>query len=147
MDYRAPTKFFRVESESSCVRRREGRGIVAQKKSALKFSWDCPEILEMVENHLDWQSKIPSAFISVYSEMDRARQEADRRVETGHNDVVIWEIDTNEAKYKAQYRNLRRFAKKGGIQIPKFASNNSKYEWLFLNQIPDAMIVEAWCPT
>jgi hypothetical protein len=144
MGHRAPTTFFRVESESSCARQREGRGIVAQRRSTLKFSWDCSEIQEMVLNHLDWWSQIPSPFISVYSDRKRAEQEADRRVKTGQVDVVIWEINTKKAKNKAQYRNLRRLAKKGGIKIPKVARNNSKYEWLFLNKIPDAMIVDNW---
>ena len=97
--------------------------------------------MEMVENHLDWQNKNPSPFISVYSDERRAEIEARRRVRDGHDDVFIWEIDTNEAKNVAQYRNLRRFAKKSGIWIPDFAWDNSEYEWLFLNQIPEAMIV------
>lgn len=64
----------------------------------------------------------------------------------GHNDVVIWEIDTNKAKYEVQYRNLRRFAKNCGINIPDCALKNSEYEWIFLDRIPNAMIVEGWNP-
>jgi hypothetical protein len=141
-----PTTFFRVESDSSRARRRKGKGIVARKRTALNFSRTCPEFLEMVENHLDWWSGIPSPFISVYSEMRRAEIEAERRKKDGHNDVVIWEIDTNEAKYEVQYRNLPRFAWKCGIDIPECAKNNSEYEWIFLNRIPDAMIVGDWYP-
>jgi hypothetical protein len=147
MNYQTPTTFFRVESKTSCARRRGRRGILAQKRSTLRFSPDCPEILEMVLDHLYWRSKIPSPFISVYSDLDRAEQEADRRVKDRHEDIVIWVIDTNLAKYKTQYRNLRRFAKKGGVEIPKFAQHNSEHEWLFLNKIPDAMIVGSWPPT
>lgn len=100
----------------------------------------------MVEDHLDWWSGIPSPFISVYSKRWRAEQEADRRVGDGHRDIVIWEIDTNKAKYAVQYRNLRRFAWNSGIDIPDCALKNSEYEWIFLNRIPDAMIVQGWYP-
>jgi hypothetical protein len=100
----------------------------------------------MVENHLDWDSGVPSPFISMYSEMERAQQEADRRVDKKHNGVVIWEIDTNRAKYEVQYRNLSRFAKNCGIGIPHCALDNSKSEWIFLDRIPAAMVVEAWYP-
>ncbi|KAM0714211.1 hypothetical protein Q7P37_009998 [Cladosporium fusiforme] len=143
---RKPTTFFRVESDSSRARWRERKGIVARKKTALSFRRACPEFLEMVENHLDWGSGVPSPFISVYSEMQRAQQEADRRMEEGHNGVVIWEIDTYKARNKVEYRNLRPFTEKYGIHIPGRALNNSKYEWIFLNRIPDAMIVKAWYP-
>lgn len=76
--------------------------------------------------------------------MWRAEQEADRRMGDGHNDVVIWEINTNKAKYTVQYRNLRRFAWNCGIDIPDRALKNSEHEWIFLNRIPDAMIVKGW---
>lgn len=141
-----PTTFFRVESDSSRARLRKGKGIIARKRTALSFSRTCPEFREIVENHLDWWSSVPSPLISVYSEMRRAEQEADRRMGDGHNDVVIWEIDTNEARYEVQYRNLRPFAEGCGIYIPECAWNNSRCEWIFLNRIPDAMIVNAWYP-
>lgn len=89
-----PTTFFRVESDSSRAQWRKEKGIIARKRTTLSFSRTCPEFLEMVENHLDWWSGIPSPFISVYSEMWRAKQEADRRMGDRHNDVVIWKIDT-----------------------------------------------------
>lgn len=48
--------------------------------------------------------------------------------------------------YEVQYRNLRRFARNCGIEIQDCALKNSEHEWIFLNRIPDAMIVKGWYP-
>lgn len=136
-----PTTFFRVESDSSRARYRTGRGIKARTTSGLPLMWSCPDIREMVLSHLDWYSTEPSPWISLYSDQWRAEEEAQRRVNNRHRDVVIWVIDTSNANGATQYRNLRKFAKKGGFWIPKVAWHNSEHEWLFFNRIPESMIV------
>jgi len=143
----APTTFFRVEDRSSCARLIDGLGIVARGQTSC--TWNHAATVELVQSHLDWQSRTPSPLISVYSDMERAQQEADRRVDAGRHEVVIWEIETSVGQRtgsRAYYRNLRRYRERHDFWIPKFAWNMSEFEWLFLNVIPEDMVVESWEP-
>lgn len=141
---RAPTTFYRVNDASSCAQYVLGSGIEARAVTDLEFTSQCPDVVDMVLDHLDWQSHERSPFISVYSKRSRADKEADRRVQSGCKDVVIWKIDTKKAPWTADYRNVTLFAYNAGFDIPEYAEHNSLYEWLFVNRIPEKMIVRTW---
>jgi hypothetical protein len=139
---RAPTTFYRVEDASSCARLIEGVGIRARRQTT--YTWNHTALVKLVKNHLDWWNPSRSPFISVYDDLERAQHEAERREDKEHHEVVIWEIETSIGKdtgSKAEYRNLRRYRKKQKFNIPGFAWNMSVHEWLFLNEIPEDMIV------
>ena len=143
---RAPTTFYRVEDEYSRARLEEGAGIVARKQTRLTWSHDAT--VDLVLDHLDWWSQKPSPFISAFDDLERAQYEADSREHDGHLDVVIWEIKTTKGRGRnrqdwprAEYRNLTGYAKSRKFKIPKAALNMSECEWLFLNEIPECMVV------
>ena len=146
---RAPTTFYRVEDEYSRARLEKGAGIVARKQTRLTWSHDAT--VDLVLDHLDWCSQKPSPFISAFDDLERAQYEADRRKEKGRRKVVIWEIKTTKGRGRnrqdwprAEYRNLTNYAKTHKFDIPDVALNMSECEWLFLNGIPECMIVRAW---
>jgi hypothetical protein len=153
---RAPTTFYRVEDADSCARRIEGVGIVARRQLRVdKYTWNHDATVDLVLNHLDWRSQKLSPFMSAFDDLERTQCEARRREDRGHRDVVIWEIDTTRRWKKgrrgrknvvprAEYRNLTNYAETHEFKIPKVALNMSECEWLFLNEIPECMIVRAW---
>jgi hypothetical protein len=136
-----PLIFFRVQDDGSQTHYYKHSGILSRNQSHASFDPRVPETLESIQDHLDWASREPSAYISVYSDKTTAFVEARRRLANGHKDVVIVEIDTREGHEMVQYRNVRRMAHRYGIWVPEKAWNNSKYEWLFLHRVPDSMIV------
>jgi hypothetical protein len=139
---RAPTTFYRVEDASSRARRSKGAGICARRQT--KYTWNHTALVKLVKKHLVWRNGSRSPFISVYDDLERAQHEAGRRVRDKHLEVVIWKIETSVGKdtgSKAEYRNLRRYRKKQKFNIPGFAWNMSVHEWLFLNEIPEDMVV------
>ena len=149
---RAPTTFYRVEDEYSRARLETGAGIVARKQTRL--TWNHAATVALVLDHLDWWSQKLSPFISAFDDLERAQYEADRRKGEGHRDVVICEIDTTRRWKKgrrgrknvvprAEYRNLTNYAETHDFDIPEVALNMSGCEWLFLNEIPECMIVRA----
>jgi hypothetical protein len=144
----APTTFYRVEDEYSRARLEEGAGIVARKQTRLTWSHDAT--VRLVKKHLAWGSRKPSPFISAFDDLGRAQYEADRRKEKGRRKVFIWVIKTTKGRGRnrqdwprAEYRNLTGYAKSRKFKIPKVALNMSECEWLFLNEIPECMIVRA----
>lgn len=149
--HRAPTTFYRVEDASSCARWRKGVGIRALRQT--KYTWNHTAIVKLVKKHLNWKDRSHSPFISVYDNLERAEVEAERRENKGHDEVVIWEINTNRGRKRrdgrkrprAEYRNLRGYADSHDFDIPDVAVNMSEYEWLFLNEIPEHMVVhDCW---
>ena len=74
--------------------------------------------------------------------LGRVSQKVRRNYELrGKKEVVIFVIDTSQELGKAQYRDLRKLAVKFGLWIPYKSWHNSEYEWVFLEHIPDHMIV------
>lgn len=149
---RAPTTFYRVEDEYSCARLEKGAGIVARRQLRVdKYTWNHDATVRLVKEHLAWGSRKPSPFISAFDNLERAQYEADRREDKGRRKVVIWEIKTTKGRGRnrqdwprAEYRNLTNYAETHEFDIPEVALNMSEYEWLFLNEIPECMIVQAW---
>jgi hypothetical protein len=146
---RAPTTFYRVEDASSCARLIEGVGIRARRQTT--YTWNHTALVKLVKNHLDWWNQSRSPFISVYDDLERAQHEAERREDKEHDEVVIWEIKTTRGRGRgrrarqnrprAEYRNLRGYAESRDFDIPDAAVKMSEYEWLFLNEIPEHMVV------
>lgn len=110
----------------------------------MTFDPQSPRTCEMLESHLDWYSRTPSTFISVYSSLEWAEIEARRRLKAGYEDVVILIINTQRGPFRAEYRNVTRLAEKCHVEIPKEAEHNSEYEWLFLHYIPAVMIEDEY---
>jgi hypothetical protein len=143
---RTPSVFFRVQDEYSRAQHHEHRGILSANQSNASFDTRLRKTRRTIQDHLDWSSKKPSPYVSVYSDWETALREARRRLADGHEEVVIWKIDTRKGDEKAQYRNIRPLAHKSGIFVPKRAWNNSTYEWLFLHRIPTSMVVKYLAP-
>jgi hypothetical protein len=138
---RAPSIFFRVQDEYSRAQYHQHEGILSENQSTASFDPHSYVTQRRIQSHLDWSSRNPSAFISVYSEWEPALKEARRRLADRREDVVIWKIDTRKGDEEAQYRNIRLLASKCDIWVPQKAWNNSEHEWLFLHRVPTSMIV------
>lgn len=139
-----PSVFFRVQDKYSQAQHREHSGILSRNQSNASFDPYSGETRQAIQDHLDWANRMPSAFISVYSDWTTAYRDARRRVDNGYQDVVIWKIDTREGHEMAQYRNIRRLASTCRIWVPQKAWHNSEHEWLFLHRVPDSMVVGYW---
>jgi hypothetical protein len=133
--------FFRVQDEYSQAQYHEHGGILSRNQSNASFDPQLSSTRQMILDHLDWASREPSVFISVYSDWTTALRNARRRLAGGYQDVVIWKIDTRRGCEMTQYRNIRHLARRCGIWVPQKAWNNSEYEWLFLHRVPDSMVV------
>ncbi|KAL2026870.1 hypothetical protein VTO58DRAFT_102851 [Aureobasidium pullulans] len=144
---KAPSVFFRVQDEYSQAQHREHDGIISRNQSEnASFDPHSGETRQAIQDHLDWASREPSAFISVYSDWTTAYNYAKRRVADGYQDVIIWKIDTREGHEMAQYRNIRRLATTCRMRVPQKAWHNSEHEWLFLHRVPDSMVVRSYTP-
>jgi hypothetical protein len=137
---RNPTVFFRVQDEYSQAQYRKHKGILSRNQSNASFDPRFFKTKQNIQDHLDWASRKPSAYISVYSDWSTANREATRRLADGHRDVVIWKIDTRKGHRVVQYRNIRLLALRCGIWVPRKAWSNSEHEWLFLHAVPESMI-------
>jgi len=136
--------FFRVQDEHSRAQYLNSEGIFAEDQSTsmtFNIRMHYRSIQDEIEKHLDWANRDPTCLISTYARQDVAEEQARLRINRGREEVVIFVIDTAQGIGGAQYRNLRPLARKVNFQIPDQAWNNSKYEWIFLEQIPDHMIV------
>jgi hypothetical protein len=125
---RNPTVFFRVQDEYSQAQYCEHRGILSKNQSHASFDPRLSKTRQTIQDHLDWASRKSSAFISVYSDWATANREARRRLADGHENVVIWKIDTRKGHRTAQYRNIRPLALRCRIWVPHKAWNNSEHE-------------------
>jgi hypothetical protein len=136
-----PSVFFRVQDKDSQAQYHEHSGIISRNQSNASFDPQLSRTRQMIQDHLDWASREPSVYISVYSDWTTALRDARRRLASGYQDVVIWKIDARRGCEMTQYRNIRRLARRCEIRVPKKAWNNSEHEWLFLHRVPDSMIV------
>lgn len=135
--------FFRVQDEHSRAQY-DFDGIYAEDQSSsmtFNIQMHHGNIRDEIEKHLDWANRNPTCLISTYARQDVAEAQARRRIDRGREEVVIFVIDPAREPGGAKYRNLRMLAEKVDFQIPDQAWNNSEYEWIFLEQIPDHMIV------
>jgi hypothetical protein len=143
----APKIFYRVESKYSCARYAVGEGVSAKDSESL-LTFESPDyyLRKALSNHLEWNCKTPSMFISVYSEESVAMKEAKRRINERNPDVRVLKIDMRKhwraSSEQVEYRDLRFLAQELGVWIEKKAWNNSKYEYIFLKHIPEDVIVE-----
>ena len=141
----APRKYWRVQDEHSQSRYDERWGMLAgDPHSSIDFNprgWEEEDVfINELENHLDWGNREPTVFISVYTDEDRAYEEAERRMERGRQQVVVHEI-VPLRDHSMEYRSVRGLAEWWGVEIPEEAYRNSEYEYVFLHQIvPEAVV-------
>jgi hypothetical protein len=145
----APVIFYRVQSDSSRAKHVDGEGISAEDmKTMLGFNRnDDDKLRRKVHDHLNWNCRNPSIYISAYADEPTAMWEARRRIETGHHlDVLILKIDVSKTWKKPceriEYRNIRGLAENLEIDIPHRAWKNSEHEYIFLHHVPDNAIIE-----
>lgn len=139
-----PTTFFRVQDEDSRAQYLDSEGIYAQDlftSMTFDIKKHCSSIRDEIQKHLDWYNRDPTCLISTYASESVAKSQAKLRIERGKKEVVILVIETSQELGGAQYRNLRKLARKVDLRIPYEAWHNSEYEWVFLEHIPDHMIV------
>ena len=139
----APYIFFRVEDEDSRARYVDEEGLFAEDTETwVDFnSWD-RSLIRQVERHLDWGNRVPTPFISMYCHKGVAFREAERRVGDGKMEVGVYKINMRRSDERREYRNLRLLAERLDIDIPECAWNNSKYEYIFLHDVPDSAVVD-----
>jgi hypothetical protein len=145
-------EFWRVEDDESMARYKEGKGIHAGAvRSTMTFDLyrggNRRQLGQGLPLHLDWGHRGRTGFISVYSNEERAKVEARRRVSAGKSNVVIHWIGVPELKgpHRVEYRQVRRLMKDLGKKIPYKAYHNSKHEFVFLHRIPEHCVLKTFC--
>ena len=136
-----PYIFFRVEDEDSRARYFGEEGLFAEDTDTwVDFkSWD-EGLLGEVERRLDCGNRVPTPFISMYCHEGVALREAEPRVGDGKMVVRVYKINMRRSDERREYRNLRLLAEKLDFDIPECAWNNSKYEYIFLQHVPDSAV-------
>lgn len=138
----APREFYRVEDARSRARYVDGEGIFAEDTDTpVRFANRGTTLRDQINEHLHWGNRNPTPFISTYCDEHAARNEAERRVGRGMEDVRIYFIDMDASYERAEYRNLRLLATNLDLQIMNNARHNSLHEWVFLHHIPDSAVV------
>lgn len=99
-------------------------------------------LLAKLEQHLDWNNRDPSPFISMYSDEFVARREGYRRVRAGKREVRIYKIDRYASDERMEYRSVQGLAKRLRFEIPEYALNNSMQEYVCLYRVPDSAVVD-----
>jgi hypothetical protein len=139
----APEIFYRVEDKGSRAQYVYGEGIFAEDTNTrVHLGGSTRELCSEVENHIDWGSRIPTIFISTYSNKEVASREARRRVREGKEEVVVYQIDIRKKDRPVEFREMRRLASRLGVEIPDCAWNNSKYEYIFQCYVPESAVVD-----
>ena len=96
---------------------------------------DSSELKQAIEAHIDWWSRQPSCFLSVFSDEQHARNWAKQREQT-QSEVYIYEINTTKLPIDAFVLGIDLLKVTLGIVHP-----SSTHELLFLHRIPaQAMI-------
>lgn len=145
---------FRVSDGSSpAYQDRKGNLWAAAQCQPVSFRPENMAFKESLEEHLDWNSRAPSPFLSVFAGPDarkRADMEAKRRLASRFqcDDVVVYEISIKAAP-KAEFRRLSQLLEATGITAPDRARHMmlgdarcDAFEVVFLNCIPEEYIVE-----
>jgi hypothetical protein len=134
--------FYRVEDKGSRAQHVSGEGIFAEERDTrVHLGGSSRELRSEVENHVDWGSRIPTIFISTYSNKEVALREARRRVREGEEEVVVYQIDIRKKDRPVEFREMRRLARRLGVEIPDYVWNNSKYEYIFQRHVPESVVV------
>jgi hypothetical protein len=137
--------FWRVEDDSSHVQTTRGRGArAADVKSRVDFGArrgvKRDQLTELFDNHLNWSNRTDTPFISAYTYLRAAYEEAMRRKRAGKENVRIIGFDMDRAGRRVEYRNVRKLAWSLGYWIPKKAWRNSEFEYIFLHGIPASAV-------
>lgn len=136
-------KFWRVTSASSAAQfyPREGfralndtDGITLYPNSRREAEM----LLDHTTRHLQWGNRIPTSLISTYIDDGPANHEAQRRVQAGEEDVILWEMELDESVEEddVEWAGMYYLAKKLGFWIPTDAFHNARHEVLFVDLIP-----------
>lgn len=112
---------------------------------------DLLRLQDILLDHLDWYSAVPSPFISVSRDREWAFNEARRRGEQGNTNVVVHEICITRAGLRQYYKygnpqicwkGVREWLHLAGLET---TSTYAK-ECLFLHHIPGEFITETFEP-
>ena len=137
-----PYIFFQVEDEDSRAQYFSEEGLFAEDRDTEvdfnSWSW---WLRGQVKRHLDWRNRVPTPFISMYYHEGMAFREAERRVGDRKMEVRVYKINMRRSNKRREYRNLRLLAEKLDFDIPERAWNNSKYEYIFLQHVPDSAVI------
>lgn len=139
---------WRVEDDYSRAFYREGEGISAESDRWVPLNprnlYEQKKLLSEVKSHLDWQNDSPTPFISVYTDYDHARAEAERRARERSN-VVIYELVISaqdvEEYGPIHFRKVTKLMEETlQSRIPGYVGGNAEDEFLFLHHIPEEVI-------
>ncbi|CAI7594820.1 unnamed protein product [Penicillium palitans] len=94
-------KFWRVTSASSAAQFYPGEGFRALNKTDEITLYpnsrrEAKMLLDHTTRHLEWGNRIPTSLISTYSDDRPAKHEAQRRVQAGEEDVILWEMELDK---------------------------------------------------
>jgi len=140
-----PDELYRVFDDSSTSQYDEQDGFVAGNSHLrLKMSrhwseWQKDMLIEALDNHLDWYNRNPTPFISVYSSKSAAYASANGRINDGKMGVIVAYIDGSKL-FRGSLRKVWKLAEELGYYIPDKALDNSKSEWIVLQQIPSESV-------
>ncbi|KAI0851656.1 hypothetical protein F5Y00DRAFT_274569 [Daldinia vernicosa] len=129
-----PKTLWRVIHSGTQSRRCPSTGDLIASDST-RIIRDEPELKQAIEKHINWWSRQPSCFLSVFSNRQHARNWAEQRGAT-QSRVDIYEIDTTRLPPDTYLFDVDSLKATLGFVHPA-----STHEFLFLHRIPARAIV------
>ncbi|CAG8258034.1 unnamed protein product [Penicillium olsonii] len=135
-------KFWRVTSASSVAQFHPREGFKAPNETDRitldpQNEREAKMLLDHTTRHLEWGNRIPTSFISTYINDRPAKHEAQRRVQAGEEDVILWEMELDEdVEDEIEYADMYLMARELGIRIKDNAFHNARHEVVFVDLIP-----------
>ncbi|CRL28547.1 unnamed protein product [Penicillium camemberti] len=134
--------FWRVTSASSAAQFYPGEGFRALNETDRITLYpnsrhEHQMLLDHTTRHLEWGNRIPTSLISTYDDFRTAKHEAQRRVQAGEEDVILWEMELDEdVEDDVEYADMHSLARKLRIWIDDNAYHNARHEVVFVDLIP-----------
>ncbi|KOS45952.1 hypothetical protein ACN38_g3117 [Penicillium nordicum] len=134
---------WRVTDASSAAQYHPGVGFLALNSEGIitlspKTAHERDTAVMHIKRHERWGNRRATPLISTYNLHCRATKEAQRRVDAGEQNVILWEIrlDGNDDQDDVEYAEVYDLVEELDFQIPEIAERNAEHEVLFVGQIP-----------
>ncbi|KAG1746238.1 hypothetical protein EDD22DRAFT_280131 [Suillus occidentalis] len=135
-----PQYFYRVFDEESRSQFHETRGFVASIPIAFYNPAHRNACLEL-ERHMDWNSSLPTPFVSMTASREKALKYALQRVDKQRRSVTIAKIDSSLLKKaNANIYRMCALVEQTGADIKREAMN--EHEYLCVRCIPATSVIQ-----